>query len=630
MHTLALWKYTAMKYSLIALALLFPAAVTPTFAAEAARPNILWITCEDISPNLGCYGDRFARTPTLDALAARGFRFDNAFAGTGVCAVARSSIITGVWSSSLGSHHMRCTTRLPENVKCFTEYLRGAGYYCTNNAKTDYNFPVPKGAWDACGHEAHWRNRATGRPFFAVFNFTTTHESQIRLPNAAFFKRTARLTPAQRHDPAEVPLPPQHPDHPAVRQDWARYHDLITAMDYQVAGLLGQLEADGLADETIVFFYSDHGAGMPGHKKWVWDSGLHVPMIVYVPPALRHLAEFTPGSSTDRLVSFLDLAPTVLSLTGLPIPRHMQGSAFLGPKAAPARKYVFAIRDRMAERYDMVRVVRDERFQYHRNYMPHLSWSQRVGYTHQMPTMQVWLELARAGKLNAVQARYFLPTKPIEELYDVAADPHQTKDLAANGEYRGVLETMRRAHRQWQRNTHDVGLLPEHEIDVRSTGTTPYEMALDIEKHPQARLMEAADLANRMDPAGIGELLDLMKDPDAAVRYWGVIGLVALGEKAAPATDALLAALKDEAPNVRVAAADALGNLDRHEAALPVLIAELKNPSIPVRLEAINALDRLGPRARPALPVIRKMTGPAGHVGDYLGRMIQYVPSKFE
>ena len=246
-----------------------PFAVGVPAAAEDGhpeRPNILWITCEDISPNLGCYGDRYARTPVLDGLAAAGVRYTDAYAITGVCAPNRSCLITGVYPSTLGSHDMRSTTRLPDRIKCFPEYLRAAGYYCTNNAKTDYNFAPPKTAWNESSRKAHWRNREPGQPFFSVFNFTVCHESQIRQPDASFFRNTARLTPGQRHDPAKVPVPPFHPDTSEVRQDWARYHDVITAMDYQAGDVLGQLDDDGLADDTIVFFFSDHGAGMPGCK----------------------------------------------------------------------------------------------------------------------------------------------------------------------------------------------------------------------------------------------------------------------------------------------------------------------------------------------------------------------------
>ncbi|MCX7887301.1 MAG: sulfatase, partial [Verrucomicrobiae bacterium] len=408
------------------------AAVTilGTLVLGADKPNILWLTAEDISPNLGCYGDTYAVTPNLDGLAQQGVRYTQAFGITGVCAPNRSCLITGVYPSRLGTHHMRTTVTLPDEVKCFTEYLRAAGYYCSNNAKTDYNFPVPPNAWDDCSRTAHYKNRKPGQPFFAVFNHEVTHESQIRAPQEQYLRNTARLTPEQRHDPAKAPVPPFHPDTQEVRRDWARYYDNITALDHQIGDKLRELEEAGLADDTIVFFFSDNGAGMPGLKKWVWEGGLRVPLIIRFPKKWQHLAPARPGSTCDQLVSFVDFAPTVLSLAGLKPPPHFQGTAFLGQHAGPPRQFIYAMRDRMAERYDCVRVVRNAEYQYIRNFQPHLSWSQFVSYTEAMPTMQLWRRAAEAGTLYGPPARYFLPHKPIEEFYDTNADPHQIHNLA--------------------------------------------------------------------------------------------------------------------------------------------------------------------------------------------------------
>ncbi len=590
-------------------------------AKPAAKrpPNILWITCEDISPNLGCYGDKFAASPNLDRFASEGVRFTNAYGITGVCAPNRSCLITGVLPSTLGSHDMRSRTRLPSNIKCFSEYLRNSGYYCTNNSKTDYNFPVPKRAWDESSGKAHWRKRKDGQPFFAVFNFTITHESRCRGKP----KDTARF------DPAKVPIPPFHPDTLEVRQNWANYYENILTMDRQAERILKQLKEDGLADDTIVFFFSDHGAGMPGVKKWVWEGGLHVPLMVRFPAKYAGWSPGKAGGVSDRLVSFVDFAPTVLSLAGVKIPPHMQGRAFLGAKAGEVRRYVFAIRDRMAERYDTVRVVRDKQFQYMRNYMPHLTWSQYTSYTEQMPTMKVWRKLAGQGKLNAVQARYFQPTKSMEELYDTAADPHQIKNLAGNAKYKPVLERMRRELREWMKKTHDMGLLPEYEMHRRSAGSTPHELAHDKKKHPQEQLMAAADVANAMDPQKLPQLVKLLADAEPAVRWWAAVGLTALGKEAAPAAGALERAMEDDSPLVRVAAADAMCNLGKHDKALPVLIKGLQHETPFIRLRAINVLDRIGDRARPALPQIRKAKMKGIFPADFLNRMTQYVPGKF-
>jgi hypothetical protein len=516
---------------------------------------------------------------------------------------------------------------LPEPVKCFPAWLRAAGYYCTNNAKTDYNFAVPEDAWDANGRGAHYRNRKSGQPFFAVFNHEVSHEGQIRVPGPRFQQNTRRLTAGQRRDPAMAPLPPYHPDTPEVRRDWARYYENITAMDYQVGDKLRALDQEGLADDTIVFFFGDNGAGMPGIKKWVWEGGLHVPLIIRFPERWRHLAPAAPGSACERLVSFVDFAPTVLSLAGVDVPAHFQGHAFLGPAAGPPREFVYAIRDRMAERNDCVRVVRDQRHQYIRNFMPHLPWSQFVSYTEAMPTMRVWRELAAAGKLHGPPARYFEPHKPAEELYDLAADPHQVHNLAADPAHHGTLAKLRAECERWMLATGDLGLLPEHELHRRAGGRPLYQ----IDDNPLPELLAAARLANAMQPAKAPALVELLERPDPALRWWGATGLVALGAEAAPGRAALRKALADPAPEPRIAAAEALANLGDDAAALPVLRAALRDDSAFVRLAALNVLDRLGPRARPALPAVRaaamKTPGP---VASYVNRMVAYLPPWIE
>ena len=616
----------------LCLALVLAAAGSGNGEAIAqGRPNILWITAEDICPNLGCYGDSYAITPNLDRFATQGVRYTRALGITGVCAPNRSCLITGVFPSRLGSQNMRSTTTLPAAVKCFSEYLRQAGYYCGNNAKTDYNFAVPKTAWDDCSRQAHWRRRAAGQPFFAVFNHEVTHEGQIRVPEARFQANTKRLTPAQRHDPAKAPLPPYHPDTPESRRDWAKYYDNITAMDYQAGDLLAELEKDGLAEDTIVFFFGDNGTGLPSCKKWIWDSGLRVPLMIRFPKKFQHLAPAGAGQTSDRLVSFVDVAPTVLSLCGVKIPAAMQGVPFLGEQAGPPRQYAHAIRDRMAERFDLVRVVRDARFQYHRNFLPQLSWSQFVSYTEEMPMMQAWRRLHEEGKLSGPAARYFSPAKPMEEFYDLQRDPHLLNNLAGDPAYARDLGRLRAECWRWMLETGDLGLLPEYEMQNRSRAATPWEIAVDRSKNPLADLLKAADLANRREPGNLPELVKYLENKDAALRWWGAQGLVALGAGARPAESALNRALNDESPAVRVAAAEALGNLGRYDAALPILISGLQYEMPVIRLAALNVLDRFGARAAPALPAIRAAKSPGkDHLSDYVNRMVEYLPPQLE
>jgi uncharacterized sulfatase len=432
------------------------------FALEpASRPNILWISCEDMSPDLGCYGDAYSVSPNVDRLAREGVRYTRVFGQAGVCAVNRSSMITAMYPTTIGTQHMRCEGVPPAYVKCFPELLRAAGYFTSNNAKTDYNFAAPPSAWDANGPQAHWRSRERGQPFFSVFNITTTHESQVRAAPAQFARQTARLKDEERHDPAKAVLPPYYPDTEVVRRDWARYYDLITAMDYQVGEILKELDADGLAEDTIVWFWSDHGRGLPRAKRWLYDSGLRVPLIVRFPGRFRRLAPAEAGHSVDDLVAMMDFGPTALSLAGVKLPRWMQGQAFLGAQASPPREYVFAARDRMDESYDLIRAVRDRRWKYIRNYMPERPYAQPIAYMDEMPTMKEWRRLAAAGELTGAQALFFRERKPLEELYDTESDPHEVQNLAESPAHQKVLEHLREAHEAWRRDTRDLGFIAE-------------------------------------------------------------------------------------------------------------------------------------------------------------------------
>lgn len=457
------------------------ALAQPETPALAKRPNILWISLEDLSPDLGCYGDRFANTPVFDRFAQQGIRFTRVFTHAPVCAPSRSGIITGMYPTTIGTHHMRCQTVGPPHVKCFTEYLRQGGYYCTNNAKTDYQFAPPITAWDQNGAKAHWRDRAKNQPFFAVFNFTNTHESQIRAPSAETRALVNELQPSERHDPAKAVLPPYYPDTPAVRRDWANYYDNVTAVQKKVRQILDQLRDDGLEEDTIVWIWGDHGRGLPRGKRWVYDSGIHLPLLVRVPEKWRsHVAprnpqRIRPGAVIDDLIAAIDFGPTVLSLAGVQAPKHVQGRAFLGPQTAAPRDYIVAARDRMDERYDLIRALRDKRYKYIRNFMPHLPYAQHISYMDLMPTMQDMRRLNEQGRLEGPQTLFFRRTKPVEELYDTETDPHEVHSLAADPRYADTLTEMRAKLEAWMRETNDLGLIPEPLLDAaqRPGGATP-------------------------------------------------------------------------------------------------------------------------------------------------------------
>lgn len=410
------------------------------------RPNILWVSFEDTSPLYRCYGDPVARTPNLDRLAREGCLYTNAYSTAGVCAPARSAIITGMYPVSVGSHHQRTSHQhpatpelptpyevvLPPCVKCFPEYLRAQGYYCCNNEKTDYQFAPPVTAWDDCSGSAHWRNRPNpGQPFFAVFNPTRTHESHM------WEKEDEDLL----YDPHEVPVPPYFPDTPKVRRSIARMYTHIEQSDRQLGELLQALADDGLSENTLVFHWSDHGP-MPRGKRWLYDSGIRVPLIVKGAPGIE------PGNRSSQMISTLDLGPTVLSLAGVQVPHHMQGRAFLGAQKQPEREAIYACRDRFDESYDQVRCVRDKRFKYIRNCQPELPRNIWIPYLNRHPIMQELWEGHMKGTLDVVQDAIFAP-RPVEELYDTEADPHEIHNLADEPGARAGLDRLRRKLDEW-------------------------------------------------------------------------------------------------------------------------------------------------------------------------------------
>ena len=584
----------------------------------ADRPNVVWITSEDNGPHLGCYGDDFADTPHIDALAAKGLVYLNCWSTAPVCAPARTTLISGLYPPSAGAEHMRSMTRLPSSFQMYPQYLRQAGYYCTNNSKEDYNLVKPGRVWDDSSRQAHWRNRGPNQPFFAIFNITVSHESQIRKrPHAAV------------HDAARVRVPAYHPDTPEVRRDWAQYYDKLTEMDARVGRHLDEIEQAGLADNTIVFYYGDHGSGMPRSKRWPYNSGLHVPLVVHVPERFRHLAsqDYQPGQKTDRLVGFIDLAPTLLSLCGVAPPTHFQGHAFMGPHAADEQSYLFGFRGRMDERYDMVRSVRDKRYIYIRNYMPHKIYGQYVDYMFQTPTTRVWKELFDAGRLDPPQT-IFWQEKPAEELYDLVHDPDEVNNLADSVQHRDVLRRLRKAQQEWALKIHDVGFLPEAEIHSRSEGSTPYELGHDRERYPLQEIQAVADLAASRTPGKEDALVSALRASDSAIRYWGAMGLLMRGQAGVDAArDALHRALQDTAPSVRVIAAQALGQYGAPEdvdAATSVLLraARLDDSGIYVTMLALNALDSLDHRAAKVRDEIAEL--PRQH-GSVERRMRNYV-----
>ena len=566
-------------------------AAIAAVAGAQERPNILWLSSEDNGPHIGAYGDTFADTPNLDALAAKGMIYLNAWSNAPVCAPARTTIISGMYPTSTGSEHMRSDIPAPEGTRFFPALLREAGYYCTNNRKTDYNL-IPNGdVWDESSNTAHWKNRNEGQPFFAVFNFTTTHESQIR-------KRPHEAV----HDPAGVRVPAYHPDTPEVRQDWAQYYDKMTAMDAQVGDALKELEEAGLADDTIVMYWGDHGIGLPRGKRFAGNSGLSVPLIVHIPEKFNSLAsDYKTGGETERLVGFIDLAPTVLSLAGVEAPKYFEGAAFMGAHEAEPKDYLYGYRGRMDERYDLVRSARDKQYVYIRNFMPHRPHGQHCEYMFQTPTTQVWHRLYTEGKLNDAQAAFWKEKAP-EELYDLNADPDEVRNLAGSEDHRETLVRLRNALRTHILETRDVGLLPEPDMHVRAEGTTPYAVGHSPD-YPLATILETAEWASDRNPARTSNLVSRLGHEDAAVRYWAATGLLIRGEDAVTDHISELTALfQDPSPSVRVPAAEAVARYGvskavNFAAGTLLRLATLNDHDVYTVMLALNAIDELDERA---------------------------------
>jgi hypothetical protein len=481
---------------------------------------------------------------------------------------------------------MRAIGKVPKGFRTYPELMREAGYFCTNNAKTDYNCDIdPEGIWDGQGRAAHWQSRPAGKPFMAVFNYETTHESQLMRP-------TPGAVTGDR-----VRVPRYLPDTPTVRADYASYYNLLEKMDGQIGERLAELEADGLADDTIVFYYSDNGGVLPRSKRYCYDEGFRCALVVRVPPKWQHLAPALPGNVIDTPVSFIDLAPTLLAIAGVAPPPQMAGKTFLGRRRGPAKQYAFGMRNRMDERIDFVRSVTDGRWRYIRNYMPHRPWGVVNAFEWMLKSYQDWERLHLSGALNPEQDRFF-GAKPHEELYDLKRDPDQVENLIGRPEAGAHTRRLARA-------------LDSHMISINDNGFVPEAMAgegwfesRDKTRYPLARLVKLGAQAASRDPVHRPALIAALSDTNPIVRYWGATGLLVLGVSDKADQDRLRPLMTDSEPQVRVVAAEALA-LAGQTSAISVLAALAGSEHTwQVRLAALNALTALGRAARPALAAI--------------------------
>lgn len=596
--------------SLVTLSMMF--IVSPGWADDTVasvdkdRPNILWITAEDMSRTLGCYGDSFATTPNLDQLAVQSARYTHAFATSPVCSPSRACLINGCLATTQGAHAMRSLIPIPTALDGFPALLRQIGYYTTNNVKTDYNSGgesnILKASWDASSEQADWRGRQAGQPFFAVINLMESHQSRSMVwPYQQFQDEVqVHLSANQIHDPDFVPLPPYYPDTPLVRKTVARYYDCVTRMDQRVGEILAKLKADGLDDDTIVFFYSDHGSGMPRHKRALLDSGMRVPLLIRIPEKYRGMARSVALTGVvDRLVNFEDFGPTVLSLAGIDaIPEHMTGRAFLGPLDTPRRQYTFGHRDRVDEIMDMARSIRSHEYLYIRNYMPHLGYNQPGAWIDQADVRKDFYALDDSGKATPAQLQYLSATRPPEELYNCVEDPLNLNNLAYSLQHEKTVMRMRRVLHRHLLESRDLGLVPELELWRHATAMPPMQWA-KTDEFDVERLLAAAELVGTDDFDAISETLE---DRRPSVRYWGAVACSAAEVLPEHVKDQLLAMFDDASTAVAIESASAVARHTGDPKAIDSLVRRFDHDDQTMVLHAARAIEMLAsPRASEAV-----------------------------
>ena len=515
-------------------------------ALASSSPNILWITSEDNSIEwISCYGSKNAKTPHIDQLAKEGFRYLYCFDNGAVCAPTRSSWITGMHSISNGTQPMRSGFEIPESISFYNELLQKAGYFTSNCSKTDYNLRGPKGRnpkdfWNYSGgdYAGTWKKRKDGQPFFTVYNIGESHESR------AFGDHNDESI-----DPNKIILAPYHPDLPEMRNTYAKYASAVSKMDKLVGQAIENLKKDNLYEDTILVYNSDHGGVLARSKRFLYSSGIHCPLIVRIPEKWKHLYPKgkEPGSTIDRIVSFIDMPKTWVSLTGAEMTDNFQGRIFLGPDTEPEPQYHFSWRSRADERFDCVRVMRDEQFAYHKNYAPFAPNGQYLAYMHKMKATGAWERHHQAGKTNSVTGRFFEP-RPSEEFYDNFKDFHNIDNQIDDPLHQAKIKELKKELRRQQLKYFDCGLMPEEMRAriIKENKTTVYAFVRDPALYPLAKYLDYSDLALSRKKANLKTLSKGLTNKDPVIRYWSVVGLLLLEEHAKPAINDLKKALNDQ------------------------------------------------------------------------------------
>ena len=574
---------------------LYFAALSATCTIQAKeQPNILWIITEDLSPLMGCFGDPCANTPFLDNLAKQSVVYTNVLTIAPISAPSRSCLVTGMYPNTLGTPHLRQDQTLPVWFRCFPQYLNDAGYYTSLRHKTDFNFP-PQGIFTDLTSDGTnlWQKRKKEQPFFVYRNTGMTHEG-FGNRTERYEEATARLPKERFCNPATVLLPPYYPETEEMRRIYAGYYDLAASFDLDVEDVFNQLREDHLLDNTIVFIFSDHGTGLPRYKRWLNITGVHIPLIVYIPEKYQHLSKNKPGEINHDLISTIDFAPTVLNLAGVKLPPHMQGQPFLGETVTPARKYAFASRDRADDMFEVSRAVISDRYIYVRHFLPYLPYIQSGLIFNDRKTSYRELRRVHTENPNATGSTLWKP-KPCEELYDLSVDPLELNNVANNPTYGAIKEELKKVLHEHLLATRDAALLPEPEMMRRSAGRTTYEMVLDKSYH----LPEILKAAERVGFGTLDEFVAGLKHPDSGVRYWSIIGIRNLGSDGQRVLENLLPLLEDESPVCQMAAAEVIALQGLPGKALPVLLYWIEDKALWNKLYAARVLEQIAPLSYP-------------------------------
>ncbi|RKR14329.1 arylsulfatase A-like enzyme [Maribacter vaceletii] len=490
------------------------------------QPNIVWIVSEDNSKHyLKLFDENGIETPNIASLTNQGVMFTRAFSNAPVCSVARSTIISGTYAPRTGVqfHRKSELAPLPDGLHMFPAYLKQAGYYTTNNSKEDYNFVKSDTVWDDSSKKASYRNRSENQPFFHVFNIGTSHESRIH------FTKEDMDAALAKGELDSFNIQPNHPQTELFQYTNVHYRNKIQEMDQEVGAVIKELKEDGLLEDTFIFYYGDHGGVLPGSKGYLYETGLHVPMIVRVPENYKHLTHLKPGSTTENFVSFIDLAPTVLKLANVSIPEQIDGKPFLTPEETKQDHTTFGYADRFDEKYDLVRSVRKGKYKYIRNFQPFNFDGLMNNYRYKQLAYKEWETLYNEGKLNDVQSTFFKSKAP-EMLFDVENDPYETKNLANDAAHKNTLLDLRSSLNTWIEGMPDLSFYPEHYIidnALKNPVKWGQEHKKDIKKYITTANLMLQDFSSIKEKVKVS-----LASKDPWERYWALIVCSSFGKEA--------------------------------------------------------------------------------------------------